>query len=141
MSKNIKLTGGCLCGALRYETYESPKRTGYCHCTLCQRSSGAPVLAYATIPIDGFVLRQGDPARYASSKHGERWFCHHCGTQIAYCDKDNPTSVDINVGGLDNPELVSPQCHIFESSRISWFDTADQLPRYAGAEPEGEDET
>ena len=131
-----KLSGGCLCGALRYETNAAPTQTGYCHCTLCQRSSGAPVLAFATIPFDNFVLMQGNPKRYASSEHGERWFCARCGTQIAYCEQNNPANVDINLGSLDNPESAPPQCHIYESSRIRWFQIDDDLPRYAQAAPE-----
>lgn len=131
-----ELSGGCLCGALRYRAAEAPTSTGYCHCRLCQRSTGAPVLAFASVPFNSFVFRKGQPARYSSSANGERWFCALCGTQIAYCDKVNPSSVDINVGSLDHPESVPPQHHIFTSSRIEWFNTDDDLPRYAESDTE-----
>ena len=130
-----KLTGGCLCGALRYEVSGAPTWTGYCHCTLCQRSTGAPVLAFASVPFNRFEIVTGEPARYASSNHGERWFCATCGTQIAYCEIDDPKEVDLNVGSLDDPNRVPPQCHIFESSRIAWFNTDDDLPRFAESDP------
>lgn len=125
-----ELTGGCLCGALRYTAAATPSTIGYCHCRLCQRSTGAPVLVFASVPFDSLTLNKGRPARYASSANGERWFCGQCGTQIAYCDKDNPSTVDINVGSLDHPESAPPRHHIFTASRITWFDTDDDLPRY-----------
>ena len=126
----MSLSGGCLCGALRYTAVAKPTSSGYCHCRLCQRSTGAPVLAFASVPFDSFQMTHGQPARYASSTKGERWFCARCGTQIAYCDKHNPVSVDINTGSLDHPESVPPKQHIFTSSRIEWFETNDDLPRY-----------
>lgn len=129
-----ELSGGCLCGALRYTASASPTWTGYCHCRLCQRSTGTPVLVFASVPYSSFTINRGQPARYASSAKGERWFCAKCGTQIAYCDQDSPTSVDINVGSLDNPESVPPKSHIFTSSRIKWFDTNDALPRHADSD-------
>lgn len=134
-TKQTHLTGGCLCRALRYEVNSAPTWTGYCHCTLCQRSTGAPVLAFASVPVGSFNLVNGEPARYPSSNHGERWFCATCGTQIAYCEIDDPDEVDLNVGSLDDPNSVPPQCHIFESSRIVWFNTDDDLPRFAESEP------
>ena len=127
------LPGGCLCGALRYRCTSTPASSGYCHCRLCQRSTGAPVLAWFSIDIDAFEL-QGAPARFASSDHGERLFCSTCGTQIAYRETAEPGTIDVNTATLDNPALVSPRLHIYCDSRIPWFDTGDDLPRYAGDE-------
>src|SRR5262245_36008069 len=64
------ITGGCLCGAIRYETDVAPIDTGYCHCRMCQRASGAPVLAWASFPIDAFRYTAGAPQAYVSSAIG-----------------------------------------------------------------------
>jgi hypothetical protein len=134
MMQRKPLVGGCLCGALRYEAHD-PIDAGYCHCRLCQRSSGAPVLAWAGIPIARFSYATGTPASYRSSSHGVRDFCARCGTQIAFRDTDSATRVDVNVATLDDPGAIEPEYHIWVASRVPWLEIADDLPRYADEGP------
>ncbi len=124
--------GGCLCGSLRYRVGAEPLDAGYCHCSLCRRSTGAPVLAWASIPVASFAYTKGRPAIYLSSSWGQREFCASCGAQICYRDQGAAETVEINVGGLDAPASSPPQHHIFTGDRIPWFETADDLPRYDG---------
>lgn len=126
---------GCLCGAIRFSSTADPVDAGYCHCKLCQRSTGAPVLAWASYPAKTFVYTVGTPAHYQSSKHGHREFCSKCGTQIAYRDSQNATTVEVNVGSLDDCEAIQPRYHIWYGSRIRWFDTADSLARFDESKP------
>lgn len=121
--------GGCLCEQLRFAVSAAPADVGYCHCRICQRSSGAPVLAWAAFPKPAFRYEKGEPAVYRSSDHAVREFCGRCGTQIAFRDDELP-EVDVNVGALDKPEAFSPRSHIWNSSRVPWFDPQDGLPRY-----------
>src|SRR6187551_694839 len=95
--------GGCLCGALRFEATADAVESGYCHCRICQRSTGAPVLAYVSFPVDSFRYVSGTPSKFASSARGAREFCANCGTQIAFRASTNPRTVDVNVGALDDP--------------------------------------
>ncbi len=129
-----RFLGGCLCGGLRYAARVEPVWAGYCHCRLCQRSSGAPVLAWASFPVEAFRYLKGEPAVYRSSPRGSREFCPTCGTQIAFREADSPT-LEVNLGSLDAPAEVEPRVHIFTASRIPWFDTADALPRFEDAGP------
>jgi hypothetical protein len=126
----MKYVGGCLCGALRYASQSEPIESGYCHCRTCQRSSGAPVLVWATFPIEHFQYTSGKPTIYRSSDIGSREFCSSCGTQIAFRELPDPKTVDVMVGSLDQPERITPTCHIWCRSRISWFETADDLIKY-----------
>lgn len=126
------LAGGCACGGLRYEVRTPAIDAGYCHCTLCQRTTGAPVLAWASIPIEGFAYVAGTPAVYRSSDWGERRFCATCGAQIDYRDREQPASVSINIATLDDPGALPPARHIFTAHRIPWFEIADHLPRHEG---------
>ena len=119
-----------MCGAVRYRLDAEPFDAGYCHCLLCRRSAGAPVLAFATVPIQAFVLTEGEPRRRASSEIGERWFCGDCGTQLAMRVTDEPDPVDFTLGSLDEPEAVAPGFHIWTARRIGWFETADDFPRF-----------
>ena len=129
----LPLEGGCLCGAVRYRISAEPHHAGYCHCRMCQRSAGAPVVAWLTGPSDGFAWISGEPAVYRSSPKAERLFCPRCGTQLVFREPADPDRLDVTLASLDDPAAVRPGHHIWTSSRIGWFDVADDLPRY----PEG----
>ena len=124
------LSGGCFCGAIRYQVTEVFD-SGYCHCSVCRRISGAPAIAWANVLSGRFRLIRGSPRRYASSAQYERCFCAECGTHCYTIGRDDPEMVSVSTGTLDRPELVPPRVHIWTQSRLSWFDTRDDLPRFA----------
>jgi hypothetical protein len=126
--RNISLVGGCLCGAVRYRISAEPRSADYCHCRMCRRAAGAPVVARLTVANDFFAWTRGEPALYRSSPDAERFFCGQCGTQLAL--RDEPDFLDVTLASLDSPEAVRPSYHIWTTSRIGWFDIADDLPRY-----------
>ncbi|MBV9992362.1 MAG: GFA family protein [Alphaproteobacteria bacterium] len=130
------LTGRCACGEIAYRIKSAPFDAGYCHCEICRRPSGAPVLAYATVPYSDLVIETGEPARRRSSSFGERWFCSDCGAQTAMHVDHQPDTIDFTLATLDSPEAVSPGFHIWHSAKIGWFDTADDLPRHAKLRPD-----
>ena len=105
---------------------------------MCRRSTGAPVLAWASVPVAAFAYTKGRPAVYRSSSWGQREFCAGCGAQICYRDQGPAQTVEINLGCLDEPASCPPKTHIYDADRIPWFETADGLPRYAGPKPETE---
>ena len=125
-----------MCGAVRYRLTSRPFDAGYCHCRLCRRSSGAPVLAFATVPVEDFIILKGNPRRRRSSSFGIRWFCAECGTQLAVQVEHQPDTIDFTIASLDVPEEVPPGFHIFFGSRIDWFDSADSHPRHAEFRPD-----
>src|SRR5262245_62100457 len=100
------LAGGCLCGAVRYRVRGEPVDTGYCHCTLCRRSAGAPVNAWTTFPIGAFAFTRGKPKAFRSSPHAVRHFCRRCGTQLTFRKTPKPESVDVTVATLDRPNAL-----------------------------------
>jgi hypothetical protein len=132
---SLELQGGCLCAAVRYRLLSEPFEAGYCHCALCRRATGAPVVAFGTVPFADFQLI-GNPRRRRSSDFGERWFCRECGTQVAMHVDHQPDTIDFTIATLDDPERLRPQFHIFFGSRIEWFDTADRMPRYYSFRPD-----
>ena len=135
MPPGAPYAGGCHCGSLRFAATLGPIDVGYCHCRICQRTTGAPALVWGSFPVGSFAYVKGAPTVYRSSERGQREFCPVCGAQIAYRAVGAGT-IDVNVGCLDHPEGIEPRSHIWTSSRIAWFDTADALPRFAGAAPE-----
>ncbi len=128
------LTGGCLCGRVRYRVTGAPLEALYCHCRMCQHAHGAPVIAWVTVALAGFAVISGDPVAYRSSAKAVRHFCGSCGTPLTWRATDNPRLVDVSIVTLDNPGAVEPALHLWTDSQISWFEIADHLPRYPANE-------
>ena len=124
------LEGGCLCGAVRYRVTKAPLDSSYCHCRMCQKSTGAPVQASAEFPTDGFAVIKGEPKAYRSSAWALRHFCPDCGSQLTFRAAENPTYISVNLPTLDRPEALTPRMHIWCASRIPWFEVKDELPHY-----------
>lgn len=117
------VSGGCLCGEVRYEADVDDDEAYLCHCRMCQRAGGSVSLAMKTIPK---VARrwQGEPAWYASSPFARRPFCAKCGTALGfeYGDSDK---CDITIGSLDDPSPFRPTSHFAVESRCeAWLDTS-----------------
>jgi hypothetical protein len=130
--------GGCLCGAVRYRVSGTKVDAGFCHCRLCQRSSGAPVLLWVTLSADAFQYIKGEASGYQSSTAGRREFCGTCGTQLTFRSKNSVGMVDVTVCSLDHPEAVTPDYHIWTASQLPSVCLADGLPTYRDAGPDAE---
>lgn len=136
MTEEAEYEGGCLCGQVRYQIRGAPIDAGYCHCRICQRASGAPVVAWATFPIEALKFTQGTLHQYRSSASAAREFCGHCGTPIAFHALEKATVVDISLASLDDPASLTPQYHIWTMSQMPWLHIADDLPRYPDQGPD-----
>jgi hypothetical protein len=130
--------GGCLCGRIRYRLDGPPLDAGFCHCTICRRSTGAPVVAWGTWRIETLHWLDGLPRPFDSSAKGRRWFCPDCGTQLAFAHADAPALIDVTLASLDDPETVRPEYHIWVGTRLGWLETADSLPRHEDGGPDAE---
>jgi hypothetical protein len=130
MEKQIE--GGCACGAVRYRLASAPFDTGWCHCRLCQLVSGAPAMAFSTVPAADFEIVSGREAiaTVHLTAFGRRRFCTRCGTPLTIEVDYQPETIDFTVATLDDPDAVAPGFHIFRASKIAWFETADRLPRH-----------
>jgi hypothetical protein len=123
-------TGGCLCGAIRYRIAGAPVEALYCHCRMCQRAHGAPVVAWLTVPFSSFAVTAGEPGGYRSSPAAVRHFCAVCGTPLTWRAVDNPQFLDVSIASLDEPGAVAPSLHLWTESRLAWLEIADRLPRH-----------
>ncbi|HSD73979.1 MAG TPA: GFA family protein [Steroidobacteraceae bacterium] len=122
--------GGCLCGAVRYRATVAPVRCVICHCEYCRKHSGAPCLSFVHFPVGAFVWLTREPSKYRSSRYAERGFCPDCGSTLSMHEAVLGDRVQVTLGSLDHPERVRPQDHVWVQSRISWFEVADDLPRF-----------
>ena len=137
MSDQQKITGGCLCGAIRYEASEPPNKSGTCHCRMCQRWTGSAFYAFAGFSRIAFRFTKGEPKIYQSSAISERSFCSDCGSPVAnrYLislgedAKSGPDQVWVPLGTLDHPEAVSLNFHYGVETQLPWVRFDDDLPR------------
>lgn len=127
------LTGGCFCGAIRYETADVPFHQTNCHCSICRRTTGAPFVTWFSVPKAGFRFVQGTPTRFRSSTKATRGFCGHCGTQLTFEFDDAPDEIDVTTCSLDDPERWPPVDHTYTGSQLAWIKLADGLPEYPEA--------
>ncbi len=132
MSESTALEGGCLCGAIRYRIEGAPRHVSHCHCEMCRRAGGAPMVTWATVGEAAFKITRGEPRWYRSSDHARRGFCGACGTPLLFVSTRYPGSLDVTAGSLDRPMAVTPTHHTFEPERIAWMRMADGLPRHRG---------
>jgi len=121
-------TGGCLCGAVRYEINGPPAGANYCHCRMCQRLSGSVVTAWATFDKSAIRFTGQNPKVYKSSQIAERVFCASCGSQLL-CRPLGRDEIDVAMGSLDNPQSLTPEAHWGVESQMPWLTIKDELPR------------
>jgi hypothetical protein len=128
-------SGGCHCGAIRYEVDANRVfDSGYCHCSICRRLTGAPVVAWALLKPGAFRITAGTPHRYDSSPLCRRSFCPTCGGQLFYMDNPNASEMSgIHTATLDEPAppALQPCLHMCADNQLAWFRTGDNLPRFA----------
>ena len=124
-------SGGCHCGAIRYDVDGEPQHVALCHCSDCRRSAGAPMVSWAAFTEDALTVTQGQPVTFNSSGAAMRSFCGTCGTGLFYRNADMlPGIVDIQSVTLDDPEALPPAAHIQVAERLHWMGDLDTLTRF-----------
>ncbi len=130
-----KMTGGCMCGSVRYETRGDPFQIGHCHCNSCRKHNGAAVVTLAGFLADQ-VTFSGKPRKlYESSPGANRAFCENCGTPLTWegdGGEELGPLLELHISTFDNPDALVPTGHMFYPEKVAWFDVADDLPRYEG---------
>jgi len=133
------VTGGCLCGAVRYEAAGECSNSMVCHCRSCRRAAASPVVAWVTFPAGGFRFTQGTPGRYRSSPPVVRTFCPACGTRLTYLHEKYDDVIDITTCSLDDPERFQPTHHSWLSEDLHWVKFGDGLPVFQESRPRKSD--
>ena len=132
--KQMPITGGCLCGAIRYESSEAPVEAGTCYCRTCQKSTGSAFMVIASFSRTALRFTRGEPKLYRSSSVMDKGFCPNCGSLLfdQYLVRSpgfNPDMVFIQLGTLDHPEAVSINWHYGVETQLPWVHFDDDLPR------------
>lgn len=129
--KAIMISGGCHCGAVRYEVSGEAITHALCHCSDCRRCAGAPAVAWTMYKSQAVKVTKGELKVYASSENGRRYFCENCSSGIFYVNEVIlPGIIDIQSATYDNPDAVPLRAHIQVAERIGWMKHAHELPEF-----------
>lgn len=124
MVEKLPLTGGCHCGALRYEVRAAPLMVYNCHCRFCQKISGSAFNVSVTIAEPSFHFTRGEPAKieWPSDAGSTRigWFCSNCGGRIVQGSNPSKGVLSLRAGTLDDTSWVEPVGDIWTSSAQPW---------------------
>jgi hypothetical protein len=134
----IPFTGGCSCGAIRYECAAEPIMMFKCHCRDCQQGTGSAFVPGLLLPPGAFRLTRGQ-LRYhlttslAGGKH-KRGFCPECGSRITGGEFEGRESrfggVGILAGTLDDPSWFRPRMDVFVSDAQPWDQMDPAIPKF-----------
>ncbi len=139
--KTLPITGGCLCGAVRFEATEPPTWVAHCHCRSCRLSRGVAFVTWTSVPMDRFSYTQGEQsvAWYRSSESILWGFCKNCGSSMFYqADKaghsESPRMnvMYVSVGSLVDAIDQMPKAHVSYEEKVSWNEGSHLLPKYRG---------
>lgn len=133
------ITGGCACGRVRYTATATTQDVGWCACRTCQRSVGAPMVAWATFApppdteVPALPLHIDGPAAWTrSSRRADRGFCAACGTSLFWRGSDG-RAVDVTLASLDDPRGLTPTHVIHAADAPPWCPLPPGLPVFSGA--------
>lgn len=135
---SFRITGGCGCGAVRFEITAPLASSIYCHCTRCQRRTGTAASANGRVEPGAFRLLAGEERIRAWRPAGgaEKWFCGDCGAALYSLTPGDPPRIGVRLGALDSDPGIRPGAHQYVAYAAPWESLPDDgLPRYAESAP------
>jgi hypothetical protein len=131
----LPITGGCLCGKVRYEISAKPISTANCHCRTCQKMSGSPYIAILLVPASAFTVT-GDYKEFitvaASGNRMHRSFCPECGSLLFVRNSGFPAIRPVAATSLDDPGIFKPEKDMWVSDAQPWDIMDPKLPKFNG---------
>ena len=129
-----KYSGGCQCGAIRYDILGAPELLLACHCTDCQRQSGSAFGMTLVVSEEDFQLTKGDVKTYSLKSAAGRpklgAFCPNCGTRIYHKPEWRKGMVSVKPGTLDDTSGLKPTLHLWTSSKQPWITISEGVEAY-----------
>ena len=125
-------TGGCLCGAVRYEVKGPLRDVVNCHCSMCQRLHGGFGPHSKARKVNITISKDDGLAWYKTSDIARRGFCRECGSGL-FWDPFELDATGIIAGTLDGPTELKTIGHIFVGEKPDFYDICDDTPQYEGS--------
>ena len=137
---DLPLTGGCLCGRVRFEVTEPLLRAGYCHCTRCQKRTGTAASPQARVAPGALRITTGEELLRTYEPPDGFWkiFCSACGSSLWSQDPDDADVKSIRLGAFDVDPGVRPAFRQYTDYAAAWEPLPDDgLPRHPENRPPG----
>jgi len=129
----MKISGGCYCGSLRYESVGDVEASIQCHCRECQYITGGNPNVIMIMPLNGFEFVKGVPKTFKRKDIENavtRLFCENCGTGIGTKNPNRPNSIILKVGTFDDPSIFKPDIAIFTIDKQKFHYIEDGLKSF-----------
>lgn len=134
-----EITGGCLCGAIRFEVTGDPVRTAHCHCDDCRRATGASFATNVFFKEEDVKITQGTPSSYDhgadSGNTMTKQFCAKCGSQMFGGGTGSPGVIHVKVGVLDDASFVKPQIEVYTGKALPFTKLSDETEHFEASRP------
>lgn len=127
MEKEIH-KASCLCGNIEIEARGKPNYAEYCHCTMCQKSSGSSFMVWVVFDKENVAITKGEISKYQSSPPLARGFCAHCGSNVSI---HTEKCFDLPLGALEKPNKIKIDHHIWTKRALKHVDLKDDLPKFS----------
>ncbi len=119
-----------MCRAVRYRVVGAPLLSLVCHCATCRRATATPTVAWVTFARTHFSYTAGDARCYCSSPGVVRRFCATCGSALTYESLNDPDTIDVTTGSLDDPHWYPPTREVWLEHRVAWQAIDERLALY-----------
>jgi hypothetical protein len=140
MMLNPEVSGGCLCGSVRFRVCGPIAPAAYCHCSDCRKCTGSAFNISVAVAMANFKLVSGHPKGFTkaadSGNELTRHFCGECGSPILTSSPRHPDRVYVKAGAFDDPSVVAPLYQSWVSSSVPWSTIAPGLQSYAKGRPQ-----
>jgi len=131
----LPMTGGCQCGAIRYEIRAAPLTLYACHCTECQKQSSSAFGMSLSVPSKAFAITSGTPQHWQrpadSGRTVDCYFCGACGVRLYHAGSGKPDWLNVKPGTLGDTGWLHPVGHLWTRSAQGWVPFSDDALVYA----------
>jgi hypothetical protein len=135
---DLPLTGGCLCGGVRFEVVEPLVSASYCHCTRCQRRTGTAAAVSGRIAPGSLRIVRGEELvrSYEPADGFAKDFCGFCGSALWSRNPDDPQWISVRLGAFEGDPGIRPSYRQFVDYAAAWEPIPDDgLPRFPERKP------
>lgn len=128
-------SGGCLCGAIRYQVKSNPVRVAHCHCDDCRRATGSAFATNIFVKSDDLAITKGAPKSYRhtadSGNTMTKEFCADCGSQLFGFSSGATGMKSVKVGSIDDAAFVKPEIEVYVSKALPFTHLSEATEHFA----------
>ncbi|MFT6408452.1 MAG: hypothetical protein ACJAQ6_001871 [Arenicella sp.] len=124
--------GQCLCGDIQNEADQVADKMGHCHCSMCRKFHGAAFSTFGSAANKDFRWLSGENLlqTFVADNGTKRKFCSQCGSSLIFESAEGNGLVEFSLASLGTSPALSPDAHVYMSTKVDWLTIDDDLPKY-----------